>query len=162
MEVFGPIKSPGKSSLQDWALRLPVELMQSMIDQITAQSLEPGNPLEPNNRIELETVWMDTTCLEANIHHPVDWLLLRDGTRTLVKAINLIRKHGLKHRMQNPEHFLTAINHLCMAMTHQARQKEGKKKRKKTFRKMKRICKTTLAHTRRHRDLLEARWEQTD
>jgi hypothetical protein len=50
---------------------------------------------------------MDTTCLKANIHHPVDWLLLRDGTRTLIKAIKLIRKHGLKHRMQNPDSFLT-------------------------------------------------------
>jgi len=162
MEVFGPIKSPGKSSLQDWALRLPIESMQNIIDQITAQSLEPGNPLELKNRIELETVWMDTTCLKANIHHPVDWLLLRDGTRTLIKAIKLIRKHGLKHRMQNPESFLTSINHLCMAMTHQGRKKDSKKKRKTTFRKMKRLCKKVENHARRHRDMLEARWKQTD
>jgi hypothetical protein len=111
MEVFAPIKSLGKSSLQGWALRLTIESMQNIIYQINAQSFEPSNPLKLKNRIEFETVWMDTTCLKANIHHPVDWLLLRDGTLTLIKAIKFIRKHGLKHHMQNPKNFLTAINH---------------------------------------------------
>ena len=42
---------------------------------------------------------IDTTCLEANIHFPVDWLLLRDVSITLLKAIKLIRKEGLLNRM---------------------------------------------------------------
>jgi hypothetical protein len=27
----------------------------------------------------------------ANIHYPVDWVLLRDATQTLMKAVSLIR-----------------------------------------------------------------------
>ena len=41
--------------------------------------------------------------------------LLRDATRTLMKATHLIRKHGLKHRMpQEPLEFLSEMNTLCM------------------------------------------------
>ena len=35
-------------------------------------------------------------CLKADIHFPVDWVLLRDGVRTLMKATLLIRKAGLR------------------------------------------------------------------
>ncbi len=34
---------------------------------------------------------IDCTCLETNIHYPTDWVLLRDVSRTLLKAIRLIR-----------------------------------------------------------------------
>ncbi len=44
---------------------------------------------------DLSVCLIDTTCLEANIHFPVDWLLLRDVSITLLKAIKLIRKKGL-------------------------------------------------------------------
>ena len=46
MDMFGPIKSPGKSSLQEWAQRLPVEQIQQIMDQITTQAVGPCNPLE--------------------------------------------------------------------------------------------------------------------
>jgi len=59
---------------------------------------------------------MDTTCVEANIHFPVDWVLLRDATRTLMKATALIRRHGLKCRMRDPEQFLREMNQRCIAM----------------------------------------------
>ena len=42
---------------------------------------------------------MDTTCLEANVHHPVDWLLLKDIGVTLLKAVGLIRREGLVCRI---------------------------------------------------------------
>lgn len=85
VEMFGPIKSPGKSSLQEWAHQLPVDQLQRIIDHITATTAAPRNPLELKNQIELDTVWMDTTCLKANIHFPVDWILLRDAVRNMSK-----------------------------------------------------------------------------
>ena len=57
--------------------------------------------------VDLESAFLDTTCLSANIHYPVDWVLLRDATRTLMKAVQLIRGQGLKHRMEAPQSFLT-------------------------------------------------------
>lgn len=162
MEMFGPIKSPGKSSLQEWAHRLPVDQMQRIIDHITATAAAPCNPLELKNQIELDTVWMDTTCLKANIHFPVDWILLRDAVRTLIKAVTLIRAHGLKHRMNSPESFMKAMNRLSIEMTHSGRKAGSKKQRKKVLRRMKELCKTVRSHARRHRDMLEQRWSQTD
>jgi len=162
MEMFGPIKSPGKSSLQEWAQRLPVDQMQLIIDHITATAAAPCNPLELKNQIELDTVWMDSTCLKANIHFPVDWVLLRDAVRTLIKGVTLIRDHGIKHRMNSPESFMNAMNRLSIEMTHSRRKADSKKQRKKVLRKMKELCQTVRSHARRHRDLLEQRWSQTD
>ena len=45
---------------------------------------------------------MDTTCLEANVHFPTDWVLLRDAARTVMKATILIRKRGICERMEAP------------------------------------------------------------
>lgn len=160
--IGGPITGPGKSSLQEWAQRLPVEKMQQVIDQVTLTACQEQNPLELKNQIELDTVWMDSACLKANIHFPVDWLLLRDGVRTLVKATKLIREHGLKHRMAPTERFLKEINQLAMAMTAQRRKSDGKKGRKKTLRLMKKTCKTVQNHALRHRDLLEEHGRETD
>ena len=60
--------------------------------------------------------------MKLNIHFPVDWVLLRDATRTLVKAIRLIRKQGLKKRMPEPQAFLKRMNQLAMEMTRQGRR----------------------------------------
>src|SRR5260370_19785293 len=68
--------------------------------------------------VDLERCWIDTTCVEANIHYPVDWVLLRDATRTLMKALHLIREQGLKQRMEPPEIFISRMNRLCIPMTH--------------------------------------------
>ena len=47
----------------------------------------------------MNTVWNDSTVVKANIHFPVDWVLLVDAVRTLMKATTLIRREGLKIRM---------------------------------------------------------------
>lgn len=162
MELFGPLKAAGKSSLQEWAQRLPIDQMQIIIDRVTEFASKPCNPLELKNQIELDTVWVDSTCLKANIHFPVDWIILRDAVRTLTKAVLLIRKHGLKHRTNSPESFMNAMNRLSMEMTNSRRQPDSKKRQKRVLREMKRLCKTVRSHAQRHRDLLEERWSQTD
>ena len=100
---------------------------------------------------------MDSTCLEANIHHPTDWVLLRDSARTLLKAVALIRSAGLKVRLpEPPEALLREMNRLCIEMTHSRRRKDGKRLRKRVLREMKALLKRVAGHAQRHRDLLES------
>jgi hypothetical protein len=113
--------------------------------------------------IETGEALIDGTCLEANIHYPVDWVLLRDVSTTLLKATKLIRRAGLCQRMpQGPEAFARELNRLCIEMTHTRRKTEARKARKKVLRKMKVLVKTIGAHGQSHRDLLEANWPDTD
>ena len=118
--------------------------------------------LYQNTVLKFDVIFADTTCIEADIHFPVDWVLLRDAVRTLVKAIIIIREHGIKYRIKDPQYFLSSINKLCMEMT-QARKKTGAKKmRKKTFRKMKALVKIVEQHANNYYRELEARWQETD
>ena len=110
----------------------------------------------------MESAFLDSTCLKANIHYPVDWVLLRDATRTLMKAVRLIRDQGLKHRMEEPESFLTRINTLCIQMTHAGNRTDSRRQRKKTLRQMDRLVGVVRGHARRYRDLLDQQWKQTD
>ena len=113
--------------------------------------------------LEMGICLIDSTCLEANIHYPTDWVLLKDVACTLLKAIRLIRQAGLRHRMpQEPEGYARQMNRLCVAMTHSRRRRHSGKERKKILRQMKRLLKTVGGHAQRHRDLLARLWEQTD
>jgi hypothetical protein len=91
----------------------------------------------------------------------VDWVLLRDGVRTLMKATTLIRNQGIKGRMEPPEQFLRRINRLSMEMTHQRRAADCRKGRKRVLRQMKKLVKVVRGHARRHRQLLDAKWQET-
>lgn len=164
MEELTAVRVPGKSTLQDYAHWLPEEAMRPIIEQLILAAHQPSSAskLELANAIELEAIWLDTTCLKTNIHFPVDWVLLCDAVRTLMKATLLIRRHGLKHRMEAPEQFIKEINRLSIQMTHARRAKDSKKQRKNTLRLMKRQIKVVAAHARRHRELLDKEWNQTD
>jgi hypothetical protein len=164
LEELAAVRVPGKSLLQDYAHWLPQETLRPMIEQLILAAHQPerASGLELANAIELETVWVDSTCVKTNIHFPVDWVLLCDAVRTLMKATRLIRAHGLKHRMEEPQVFLKAMNRLSMQMTHARRAVDSKKQRKKTLRLMKQQVKVVAAHARRHRQLLDLEWAQTD
>src|SRR5450756_373011 len=118
--------------------------------------------LELAEALDLEAYFLDTTCVKLHIHFPVDWVLLRDAARTLMKATMLIRKRDLKVRMEEPAEFLKRMNQLCMKMTHARRKKDGKRVRKAVLREMKKLSKTIAGHAGRHRELLERRWQETD
>lgn len=111
--------------------------------------------------IRFDKIFADTTCVKANIHFPVDWVLLRDAVRTLIAAVKLIRQQGLMHRMPPPATFLAQINKLCMAMTQGRRKKDADKTRKSIFRRMRRLLKVVEEHGVRYRDMLDAHWKQT-
>ena len=40
------------------------------------------------------------SCLEADMHFPTDWILLKDVASTFLKAIKLIRQAGLRQGAQ--------------------------------------------------------------
>jgi hypothetical protein len=89
-------------------------------------------------------------------------VLLRDGIKSLMQSVELIRTHGLKSRMCEPQEFITKINRLSMQMTHTRRKKNGSKERKRVLREMKRIVTVVRAHARRYRTLLDEHWQVTD
>ena len=164
LEELAAVRVPGKSTLQDYAHWLPAATMRPLIERLILAARQPEGAcrLELAHALELDNVWLDTTCLKTNIHFPVDWVLLCDAVRTLMKATRLIRAHGLKQRMEPPEHFLKAMNRLSLQMTHARRAKDSKKRRKRTLRLMQRQVNVVAAHARRHRELLDQEWEQTD
>lgn len=161
---FGPVKPCSKSSLERYDSMFEVESLCAMSDGIIRQAAaeEPLKRLGGlNEPLNLEAIFADCTCVEANIHFPTDWVLLRDTVRTLTKAIELIRREGLKKRMPEPSGFLRRINTLSMEMSAARRNPESKKVRKRTLRKMKRLNRVVEKHARAYRDLLDAEWEKT-
>jgi hypothetical protein len=111
---------------------------------------------------DLSVYLIDSTCLKANIHFPVDWVLLRDVSITLLKATRLIRKEGLRHRIPyESEKFIREMNKLSIEMTHARRRKGAAKERKKVLRKMKKRLRRIGKHAKHHRDLLDKKLDQT-
>lgn len=159
------VRVPGKSTLQEYAAWLPHEEMERVLGELREAMADEDRVREIGleSELEMEVAWVDTTCLKANIHFPADWVLLRDAVRTLIKAILVIRRHGLLVRMPEPEEFLAAMNAQAMAMSAATRRKPGSKKaRKRVLRLMKKICRTVKEHAERYRQALDQRWEQTD
>lgn len=161
------VRVPSKSQVQRYEAWLPADQMEAVARRLWVAATESdpvsgGNRLGLLNDLELDTVWLDSTCVRANIHYPVDWVLLRDATRTLMKATHLIRRHGLKARMQPPGVFLKQMNRFCIAMSQSGKRTDSKKARKQVLRAMKRLLKTVSGHAQRHRDLLDQHWEETD
>lgn len=112
--------------------------------------------------VDTSVCLIDSTCLEANIHFPVDWVLLKDVAVTLLKATELIRSRGLLHRMgHSPKELIKKMNKLSIAMTHSRRCPDAKKQRKKILRQIKGLLKAIGAHARRHAKRLQSQWEQT-
>lgn len=163
------VRAPSKSTLNDYAKWLPAEQMNTLLDTLGAALRDEARAkiIGLEHELDMAVVWVDSTCLKANIHFPVDWVLMRDGVRSMTGYILTIRRHGLLHRMPEPESFLRKMNALCMAMTAGTGTKTGgktdrKKERKKIFRRMKTLCDVVLEHALRYRGLLDACWEESD
>jgi IS5 family transposase len=162
IDALDAVRVPSKSQLQRFAHWLPAGQMRPIIDGLLRQAIERPGKLRLKEALDLQEYFLDSTCLKANIHFPTDWVLLRDGVRTLMKATRLIRDAGLRGRMQAPEEFLGRMNRLSMEMTQQARRAGSKKGRKGVLRQMKKLVGVVRGHARRHRELLDRHWEQTE
>jgi hypothetical protein len=161
VDALDQVRVPSKSELQRFAHWLDAAQMRHLIEGLLLAGMNPAGRLDLKEPVDLAEYFVDTTALKANIHFPVDWVLLRDATRTLMKALTLIRREGLKARMEPPAEFLRRINRLCIQMTHSRRQPESRKERKRVLRGMKKVVKVVGRHARRHRDLLDQEWEKT-
>lgn len=161
------VKVPSKSTLERFSKWVSEEVLTQFHLKLMAQAAAPATagqaqPLNLAEPIDIADIFLDSTCLKAPIHFPVDWVLLRDATRTLMKATTLIRREGLKHRMpQEPLQFLGDMNKLAMAMSANRRKPDSKKQRKRTLRQMKTLQKKVARHAQAHRDLLVERREET-
>ena len=158
-------KAASKSSLERYDKCFEIEEVRQAIHALTGQVMnEEGaeDLLGREKAVSLDKIFADCTCVKANIHFPVDWVLLRDATRTLIAAIKLIRREGLKHRMAEPSVFVKRMNHLCIEMTHARRRPDSKKVRKGVLRTMKKLSKTIGKHGERYRLLLAEHWEETE
>lgn len=156
------IQVPSKSTLQRYSQWMDEASVRSLVNQLSRQAHGHPQKLRLRAPVDLEACFLDTTCVQANIHYPVDWVLLRDATRTLMKAIQLIRAQGLRHRMEEPSLFMRRMNVLSMQMTHTWTEKDSKRHRKKVLRKMDKLIATVARHARRYRQLLSEHWEQTE
>jgi len=106
IDALDQVRVPSKSELQRFAHWLPAAQMRQVMDELLKRAVETPGKLHLKEALDLEEYFLDSTCLKANIHFPTDWVLLRDGVRTLMKATVLIRKAGLRGRMEAPEEFL--------------------------------------------------------
>ena len=161
------VKAPAKSTLKRFSQWVSAETMTAIHQRLVGQATTAADaatpqPLGLTAPVDATEVFLDSTCLKANIHFPVDWVLLRDAARTLMKATVLIRREGLKQRMpQEPLGFLSGMNKLAMAMSANGRRPDAKKQRKRTLRQMKTLEKKIAGHAQAHRDLLAQHWAET-
>ena len=112
------VQVPAKSTLQRYSTWLPAEEMRAVINGLLRKA---GAPLEGEKQaldldepLDFSAMFLDTTAIKANIHFPIDWVLLRDGVISLMQSVELIRQHGLKSRMAEPKEFIKKINRLTM------------------------------------------------
>ena len=149
MERMGRLaKIPGKSQLQRYQGMVRESELREVVEGLLESAAEEDSALELEERVDLGTQFLDSTCVKLNIHYPTDWVRLRDAVRTLMKATILIRRRGLKGRMGEPRKFLKAMNRLSMEMTQKARRAGSRRARKTTLRRMKRQLKVVQAHER--------------
>lgn len=169
IKLGGTIRVPSKSTLQRMEASVPSDLLRDLSARLVVSATKVDDAgrsvIDLLKAVDLSLIWMDSTCAKLDIHFPTDWILLRDATRTIMKAIVVIRSHGLLHRMPAPERFIAAMNALTMAMSGASRRGRGgdkKRDRKRVLRAMKEIVGKVRRHGQRYRDLLKESWSETD
>jgi len=162
-KIGNEIKVPSKSSLQRFSRLFDEETLRNQINLLVTHASSKGNVLGLRNPFNVENIFIDATCMKAHIHFPVDWVLMTDCMLTIIQAIIVIRKHGLKHRIPDPHGLISQINAMSMSITSASRNRCANKERKKCFRKIKKIAKVIRRHATRYVALLKVeRVEKTD
>ena len=161
---FPFVRPPSKSALSHYEKSVPVEFLRKLNDLLllAAAGKTARKTLHLERALDLDAFFTDSTCVELNIHFPVDWVLLRDAVRTLTKAMELVRRRGLVRRMPAPATFRRDMNRLCIEMTHAHHHADSKKHRKAVLRKMKAVSHLVERHGRAYRDALSACWAETE
>lgn len=155
----GAPKIPTKSTLQRYERMFDADYVASQVAELNRAALNgvDGEPLV-ERFLSSDDVFIDGTCMKAKIHFPVDWILLKDCAWTIVKAILLARRHGLKHRIKAPEIFLSELNSICMDIASLSKNRQKVVEKKRAFRNLKSLCKVIAAHGERYLKLLREEW----
>jgi len=156
------IRVPSKSTLERYNQWAPEAQVRELVGQLLRSGEQEAQKLQLQAALDLDAYFVDTTCVKSNIHFPVDWILFRDATRTLMKSVRLIREQGLKHRMEAPEVFMSRMNRLCIGMSQARLQPDHQRRRKRIFRKIDKLAQVVRGHARRYRQQLDAQWEKTE
>lgn len=130
---FSCRKAISKSSLERYEKLFDEKIISEEIHKWLADLTEGNKAIASGiyEPIDCKKVFTDSTCVKAHIHFPVDWILLRDGARSLLCAIKTIRTQGLKNRMVEPSLLLKQMNKLSMSMASTRRKKIVKSNEKR-------------------------------
>jgi hypothetical protein len=159
------IRGVSKSSLERSSKLFDVKQIDSLLSTLSQRSFsaEQSAKIGLQKPLDASAVLVDGTCLEANVHHPVDWVAIKDCAHTLLKSVRLIRTLGLVNRMpRTPAQLASDMNKLCIAFSNTHRRKDGKKTRKTLLRKMLKLVETAAGHARTHARLLCENMEKVD
>ena len=149
---------PSKSQLHRYATLVSPENLTKLHNRFNTVLYEDQHFLDD---IKSGDLYLDSTCVKAQMHHPVDWVLLRDACRTMLKAVSLIRDAGVKCRMKSPDKFMSEMNGLCIKMAGANRKHDNKKSRKAALRELKILTKTIAKHADSHLIKFEMDWESS-
>jgi hypothetical protein len=136
---------PAAKTLERYEKMASSAMLRELVAHLNHTAAMPVNAseeqtLQLSKPVDLGVEYVDATAVKARVHHPVDWVLLRDAVRTLTLAIAQTRKHGVYSRMPKaPQEYLSAMNRLCIEMTHARRTADAAKKRKAVLRRMKKL-----------------------
>jgi len=158
----GAPKIPTKSTLQRYEKMFDSDFVGSQVLELNRLALGNDGGRLVERILNSKDVFIDGTCVKARIHFPVDWILLKDCAWTVVKAILLARRHGMRHRIKPPEKFLSELNALCMSVASLSKNRKKVSEKKREFRKLKSLCKVIAAHGERYLSLLRNDWNTTD
>ena len=148
---------PSKSTLQRISSASSADTVKAFIHGISGLFLDDvftAEYLGDDKRISFTSLYGDSTCVEANIHYPVDWLLIRDAIRSIISSILVIRQNYFTHKMPLPQSFLSRINSLCIEMSAAYNTEGARKKRKKVLRKMFKLLSQVVGHGIRYGAIL--------
>jgi hypothetical protein len=154
------IKVPSRNKLQKYVNRVSCDDLRSIHDRFNTILFKDKAFLKDLD-LESGDLYLDSTCIKAQMHYPVDWVLIRDGIRTMSKAMILIRKSGVKCRMPDINSFMTKMNGLCIKMAAAKRTNDAKRKAKAVLREMKNLEKVFRKHALNHYDSFLENWAQT-
>jgi len=151
----GVLNVPSKSSIERYCKSFKKSSVDEKIRSLIKCATSSDNVLELEMPLEVGDVFIDSTCIKANIHFPVDWLLIKDCSYSILQVIAVLRKHGLIHRMRGPEIFMSKLTALCMSMSSETKKRSGKVGQRKILRKLNKLARVILKHGIRYANLLQ-------